>query len=83
MKIRFTKSAKKDLKDLDKDIKKKVNNEINLLRQGKSRIILLQGNKTEGKVKVDDYRIRFTYDKENKVITIKGIPQRKNAYRDI
>ncbi len=83
MKVQITKSARKEINNLDKDIKKKVNKEIRLIRQGKGRITLLKGSKYEGKIKVDNYRIRFELDRKNKIILITGVPLRKEAYRDL
>ncbi|MEQ8167462.1 MAG: hypothetical protein ABRQ38_01085 [Candidatus Eremiobacterota bacterium] len=44
---------------------------------------MLKGSKTEGKIKVDNYRIRFELDLKNKVILITGVPVRKDACRDM
>lgn len=83
MRVQITKSGRKEINKLDKDIKKKINKEIGLLRQGKGRITLLKGSKSQGKIKVDNYRIRFELDKKNKVILITGVTMRKDAYRDL
>jgi len=83
MKVRFTKSAKKDLKLLNKEIRKKVDKEIKLLKTGKARIIKLSGLSLEGKIRVGNYRVRYEIDMKNKIITITGILLRKDAYRNL
>jgi mRNA interferase RelE/StbE len=83
MKIRFTKSAKKELKELDKETKKKVNEEINLLREGKTRIVKLSGLRNEGKIKVGNYRVRYEIEMKDKSILITGVLLRKDAYRNL
>ena len=83
MKVQITKTARKEINKLDKEIKKKVNKEIRLIRQGKARITLLKGSKSEGKIKVDNYRLRFELDRKNRIVLITGVPLRKDAYRDM
>ncbi|HPZ08652.1 MAG TPA: type II toxin-antitoxin system RelE/ParE family toxin [Candidatus Eremiobacteraeota bacterium] len=81
MKVKLTKSAKKDVNQLDKDIKKRIYTKIRLLRQGKIPIITLKGHKTTGKMKMDDYRIIYQIDKKNKIINITDVILRKDAYK--
>jgi mRNA interferase RelE/StbE len=81
MKVKLTKSAKKDVNKLDKNIKKQVYDEIRLLRQGKTPIITLAGYKTTGKIKLGDYRIIYEIDKKNKRINITDVILRKDAYK--
>jgi mRNA interferase RelE/StbE len=77
------KSAKKDLKKLDRDTRKKVEEEIKLLRQGKARITTLSGHKDSGKIKIGNYRIRYDIDRKEKLIKVTEITLRKDAYRDL
>ena len=79
MKVKLSKSAKKDIKKLDKNIRKKVYKEIELLRQGKTRIVKLKGYADTGRVRVDDYRILFRLDKD--VLILIAVLKRKDAYR--
>jgi len=83
MKVIVMKSAKKDMKKLDNDTRKRVEKEIKLLRQGKARVTTLTGHKDSGKIKVGNYRVRYDIDRKNKIIKVIAVTLRKDAYRDI
>ncbi len=83
MKVKLSKSAKKDIKKLDKDTRERVYKEIRLFRQGFTGIARLKGHKNIGKIKIGNYRIRYEIDRENKIATITEVILRKDAYRDL
>lgn len=83
MKVKLSKSAKKDIKNLHKDIRKRVYKEIGLLRQGVTGITRLKGHKDRGKIKVGNYRVRYEIDRKTKTATITEVVLRKDAYRDL
>ncbi|OQA15235.1 MAG: Plasmid stabilization system protein [bacterium ADurb.Bin363] len=83
MKVIVMKSAKKDMKKLDRDTRKKIEKEIRLLRQGTARITALSGHRDSGKIKVGNYRVRYDIDRKEKLIKITEVILRKDAYRDL
>ena len=83
MKVIVMKSAKKDIKKLDRDTRKRVEQEIKLLRQGKAPITALSGHRDSGKIKAGNYRVRYDIDRKEKLIKITEVILRKDAYRDL
>jgi mRNA interferase RelE/StbE len=83
MKVKLSKSAKKDIKKLDKDIRNRVYKEIRLLRQRVTGMTRLKGHKDRGKIKVGDYRVLYEIDRKNKIANVTEVILRKDAYRDL
>ncbi|MDP2734833.1 MAG: type II toxin-antitoxin system RelE/ParE family toxin [bacterium] len=76
--------AEKELKDLPKDVLKRVDARLQALSvaplpRGASK---LKGREVEGwRVRVGDYRILYTIDEKKKMVMVYRIKHRRDAYR--
>jgi mRNA interferase RelE/StbE len=82
MKILFVKSAEKELLHLNKNLGQKIFQKINLLKndpygQNNQK---LEGGKGY-RIRIGDYRVVYTIDKENKTILIIKIGHRREIYK--
>ena len=85
MNIRYTKQALKTLKAYDKPTRLLIRNKINGLTETppKGDIKLLQGSKTEKRLRIGKYRVIYEYLSENKikVLMINKIDTRGDVYK--
>jgi mRNA interferase RelE/StbE len=80
VKVTITKRGKKDLKELDNNIRDKIKKYLNRLRTGEFDFRKLSGSNNEWKIKVGDFRILIEIDKEVNTIFVKRVVPRKDAY---
>lgn len=83
MNVIVTQRAIKDLKKLDKTIKKQVKEALNKLYDfpDVNNIKQLKGNPVRYRLRVRDWRIIFIVDWESDVLTITSINHRREVYR--
>jgi len=82
MKILFVKSAEKELYGLNKNLGQRIFQKISLLTNDPygQNSQKLEGNKGY-RIRVGDYRVVYTIDKENHTILIIKIGHRREIYR--
>jgi mRNA interferase RelE/StbE len=82
MKILFVKSAEKELLHLNKDLGQRILKKITLLKNDPygQNSQKLEGGKGF-RIRIGDYRVVYTINKENKTILIIKIGNRKEIYR--
>lgn len=82
MKILFVKSAEKELLHLNKNLGQKILKKIGGLKDNPygQNSQKLEGDKGY-RIRLGDYRVIYTIDKENKTILIIKIAHRKEVYR--
>ena len=82
MKILFVKSAEKELLRLKKSLAQRIFQKISLLKNNPygQNSQKLEGNKGY-RIRIGDYRVVYTIDKENKIILIIKIGHRREIYR--
>lgn len=82
MKILFVKSAEKELFRLNKGLGQKIFQKISLLKDDpySQNSQKLEGNKGY-RIRIGDYKVVYTIDKENQTILIIKIGHRKEIYR--
>ncbi len=82
MKILFVKSAEKELLRLNKNLGQRIIQKISLLKNDP---YCQNSQKLEGgggyRIRIGDYRIVYTIDKENQTLLIIKIGHRKEIYR--
>ena len=82
MKILFVKSAEKELLRLNKSLGQRIFKKISLLKNDP---YAQNSQKLEGgkgyRIRIGDYRVVYTIDKENQTILIIKIGNRKEIYR--
>jgi len=82
LKVYIHKQVQKYMKNLDAPTRKKVENAIEGLREGKGDIIKLKG-KNMFRLKIPPYRVGFTLDYANNIIEIILIRPRGDFYKHI
>ncbi len=82
MKIVFSKSAEKEILSLDKSLGQRIFKKIGLLED---QPYGLDSQKLEGgkgyRIRIGDYRVVYTINKESKTITIIRIGHRREIYK--
>jgi mRNA interferase RelE/StbE len=81
--LELTRSAEKELAALPKKILAKVAEQLDELEENPRPIgyIQLKGNDKYFRVRVGDYRIIYAIDDDAKIVDIRAIANRKDAYR--
>ncbi len=80
--IEWTHSARRDLRRLDSQVSRRVVSavvEFAGRRRGDTK--KLRGSETEWRLRVGDWRVRFTYVEQGKTIMILRVLHRSQAYR--
>lgn len=82
MKVVFVKSAEKELLNLDKNLAKRIFQKIGLLKDDPygQNSQKLEGGKGH-RIRLGDYRVVYTINKENQTITIIKIGHRREVYK--
>jgi mRNA interferase RelE/StbE len=82
MKIVFTKSSVKELKDIETIFSKRIYNRILLLADEPFPFGFKKLQGTEGyRIRIGDYRVVYTVDDRLKLITVVKIGHRRDIYR--
>ena len=81
MKLELTRTAMKDLDQLEQKIRGNVNEELYKLRDNKARFKKLKGQEHTGRLRVGEYRVIFEISGET--IYIKTVKHRREAYRNL
>lgn len=82
MNITIDEPAKKVLRRMEKELRKKIGQEINKYQTRQPvNIKKLKARENEWRISVDDWRIFLKVDAESQIIHITAIVQRKDAYR--
>ena len=82
MRIVYTRSAEKEILKLNKPLGQRIFQKIELLQnnpfgQGSEK---LEGGKGY-RLRIGDYRVIYTVDKENKIVNVTRVRHRKEVYR--
>lgn len=82
MKLEIVKSAQKELNKIPDEIALRISNKIFEIGDNP---YLLGSEKLEGgkgyRVRIGDYRVIYTIDKENKIVSVTKVRHRKEVYR--
>jgi mRNA interferase RelE/StbE len=82
--VELTRAAQRDLRRLDPQIRRRVINAIERLdaEQPIGDIAKLAGGGAEWRPRVGDWRVRFTRDREQRIVQVLRVLPRGRAYRD-
>jgi len=83
VKVKISKEAKKDIKNLDSKIRSKVKKVVNKLRNKNINISKLSGKGNQWKIRIGNYRMIIEICKEEDLIRVRRVKLRKDVYRNI
>ncbi|MGV8124612.1 MAG: type II toxin-antitoxin system RelE/ParE family toxin [Candidatus Xenobiia bacterium LiM19] len=85
MRLDFPESVKKQLRKLDKAVRRQIGHELNRLLAVPASVDLkkIKTRKNEHRLAVGDYRVILEIDREQRVISVLQVKARKDAYRDL
>ena len=81
MKIELTRTAIKDLDQLNQATKERVYKELYKLRDNQAKFKKLKAHEKAGRLRIGEYRVIFELSGE--IIYIKSVKHRREVYRDI
>ena len=80
--VRITESAEKDLDKLPTDVHTRISERILFLEDdARPRISKKLSGRNEYRLRVSDYRVLYTIDDSNRVVTIFAVGHRREVYR--
>ena len=80
----FSGRARRDFKRLDSPVQRRIADALDRLtdEQPTGDIVKLAGSDDEWRLRVGDWRVRFTRDRERRVVQVLRVLPRGRAYRD-
>ena len=81
--LELTRSAEKELDALPKKILAKIAEQLDELEENPGPVVYIQlkGSDKLFRVRVGDYRVIYAIDDEEKIVDVRAIANRKDAYR--
>ncbi len=80
--VEWTGPAARDMSRLDRDIARRVRQIVlRLADAGQGDVVKLRGYEGEWRLRVGDWRVRFTFERETHTIRVLRVLHRREAYR--
>ena len=80
--VEWTASARRDIRRLDSPVARRVVvSVVEFAESGRGDVIKLQGTEMEWRLRVGDWRVRFTFTDQGHTIMILRVLHRSQAYR--